>query len=55
MFDARMDCYVRRGDDLVPVATAKILHGYAIAAGEGAGGMATLDDDVVRALTGNVA
>jgi acyl-CoA thioesterase FadM len=54
MFDARMDCYVRRGDELVPVATAKILHGYAIAAGVGAGGMATLDDDVVRALTGNV-
>jgi acyl-CoA thioesterase FadM len=52
MFDARMDCYVRRGDELVHVATAKILHGYAIAAGEGAGGMAQLDDGVVRALIG---
>lgn len=52
MFDARMDCYVQRGDELVPVATARILHGYAIAAGEGAGGMAELDDGVIRALTG---
>ncbi|MDQ1721465.1 MAG: hypothetical protein QOI26_1199, partial [Pseudonocardiales bacterium] len=51
-FDGRMDCYVQRGDELIPVATAQILHGYAIAAGEGAGGMATLDDEVVRALTG---
>jgi acyl-CoA thioesterase FadM len=52
MFDARMDCYVQRGDELVPVATARILHGYAIAAGEGAGGLAQLDDGVVRALIG---
>jgi acyl-CoA thioesterase FadM len=52
VFDARMDCYVRRGDELIPVATAKILHGYAIAAGEGAGGLAQLDDGVIRALTG---
>ncbi|MFF5207126.1 hypothetical protein [Streptosporangium sp. NPDC000396] len=52
MFDARMDCYVQRGDELVHVTTAQILHGYAIAAGEGAGGMAELDDEVVRALIG---
>jgi acyl-CoA thioesterase FadM len=52
MFDGRMDCYVQRGDELIAVATAKILHGYAVAAGEGAGGMAELDDDVVRALRG---
>lgn len=52
MFDARMDCYVQRGDQLILVATARILHGYAIAAGEGAGGMAQLDDEVARALTG---
>ncbi len=51
MFDGRMDCYVQRGDELVPVATAKILHGYAIAAGEGAGGLAELDAEVVAALT----
>lgn len=52
IFDGRMDCYVQRGNELIPVATAQILHGYAIAAGEGAGGMATLDDEVVQALTG---
>lgn len=52
MFDGRMDCYVQRGDELVHVATAQILHGYAISAGEGAGGLAQLDDEVVRALTG---
>lgn len=55
MFDGRMDCYVQRGPELVPVATAQILHGYAIAAGPGAGGMAQLDDGVVRALTGDPA
>lgn len=54
MFDGRMDCYVRRGAELVPVATATILHGYAIAAGPGAGGLAELDDGVIRALTGEV-
>ena len=52
MFDARMDCYVQRGNDLVAVAAARILHGYAIAAGEGAGGLAELDTGVVRALIG---
>ena len=52
MFDGRMDCYVQRGPELIPVATAQILHGYAIAAGPGAGGMAQLDDGVVEALTG---
>ncbi len=52
MFDARMSCYVQRGAELVPVATAQILHGYAIAAGDGAGGLAELDGEVSRALTG---
>lgn len=52
MFDARMDCFVQRGEHLVPVATARILHGYAIAAGPGAGSMAQLDEGVVAALTG---
>jgi acyl-CoA thioesterase FadM len=53
LFDARMDCYVRRGDDLLAVATATILHGYAIAAGPDAGTLAELDGDVVRALRGD--
>lgn len=53
MFDGRMDCYVRRGDDLVTVATGTILHGYAIAAGPDAGTLAELDDEVVKALVGD--
>jgi hypothetical protein len=52
MFDGRMDCHVRRGDRLVHVATAQILHGYAISRGPDAGSLATLDDAVVAALTG---
>ncbi|MBW4721855.1 thioesterase family protein [Saccharothrix obliqua] len=55
LFDAEMDCYVQRGDELVPVAAGRILHGYAVAAGDGAGGLAELTDDVVRALTGGAA
>jgi len=50
MFDARMDCYVQRADQLVPVATGRILHGYAIAAGVDAGRLAQLDPDLIRAL-----
>ena len=52
MFDGTMTCYVRRGDDLVTVARAQILHGYAIAAGPGAGGLAELDAATVAALLG---
>ncbi len=52
MFDARMDCFVHRDDRLVHVATAKILHGYAIAAGAGAGGLAELDAGTVALLRG---
>ncbi|MFV2101615.1 thioesterase family protein [Micromonospora sp. LOL_024] len=55
MFDARMDCYVRRGDRLVHTATANILHGYAISAGPHAGELAEFDDEVLRALSGGVA
>lgn len=55
MFDARMDCYVRRGDRLVHTATARILHGYAISAGPRAGELAEFDDEVRRALTGSAA
>jgi acyl-CoA thioesterase FadM len=51
-YDARMDCYVRRGDVLVRCATARILHGYARARGEGAGGLVELDDATIAALTG---
>ena len=51
-FDARMDCYVERGGALVPAATGRILHAYAIARGPGAGRLAQLDPPVVAALTG---
>jgi acyl-CoA thioesterase FadM len=51
-YDARMDCYVRRGDVLVRCATARILHGYARARGAGAGGLVELDDATIAALTG---
>ncbi len=49
-FDARMDCYVRRGGTLVHTAVGQILHAYAIARGEGAGQLAELDDATVAAL-----
>jgi acyl-CoA thioesterase FadM len=49
-FSARMDCYVRRGDTLTHAATGRILHGYAIARGQGAGQLAELDDATVAAL-----
>ncbi|QWF84848.1 thioesterase family protein [Amycolatopsis sp. CA-230715] len=52
LFDGRMDCYVLRGNELVQTATASIVHGYAIGAGERAGALAELDDAVVAALTG---
>jgi acyl-CoA thioesterase FadM len=52
MFDGTMTCYVRRGDELLTVAKAQILHGYAIAAGPGAGGLAELDAPTVAALRG---
>lgn len=52
MFDGRMDCFVRRGDGVVHVATARILHGYALSRGPEAGSLATLDAGVVAALTG---
>src|SRR5262249_1937620 len=52
MFEGGMACFVRRADELVPVATAQILHGYAVAAGPDAGTLAELDDEVLAALAG---
>ncbi len=51
-FDGQMDCYVERGDTLVHVATARILHGYAVSAGASAGQLAVLDDEIVASLEG---
>jgi acyl-CoA thioesterase FadM len=50
-FDGRMDCYVHRGDLTVPVATATILHGYAVSRGPDAGSLARLDQATIAALT----
>ena len=52
MFDGRMDCYVQRGSQLKHVATATILHGYAISRGPQAGSLAQLDAEVARLLLG---
>ncbi|GAA1954469.1 thioesterase [Amycolatopsis minnesotensis] len=52
LFDGRMDCYVLRDGRLLHTATASIVHGYAIGAGERAGELAHLDHEVVAALTG---
>ena len=48
--DGVMTCVVRRDGDLVPAASATILHGYAIAAGDGAGQVVDLDDDTIARL-----
>lgn len=49
-WEGRMDCHVRRGATLVPVAMATVLHGYAHSRGPDAGRLARLDADVLRAL-----
>lgn len=50
-WEGRMDCHVRRHDELVPVATARILHGYAVSRGPEAGQLAVLDSATLAALT----
>jgi acyl-CoA thioesterase FadM len=50
-FDATVNFYVERGAQLVRVASARILHGYAIGRGPQAGTLAVLDDVVIEALT----
>jgi acyl-CoA thioesterase FadM len=52
-FDGRMDCYVRRGAALEHVATARILHAYALARGPQAGTVARLGPATIAALTGH--
>ncbi|KAA2265814.1 thioesterase [Solihabitans fulvus] len=50
-FDGRMDCYTLGSGDQRHVATATILHGYAISGGVGAGTLARLDPATIEALT----
>lgn len=52
MFDGRMDCFVERDGAFWPVATATILHGYAISRGPQAGSLAELDPEVCAILLG---
>lgn len=54
-FNGRMDCHVTGRGAPRAVATATILHGYAISAGAAAGTLAELDDATVKALLGGVA
>ncbi|WP_280444150.1 thioesterase family protein [Nocardia brasiliensis] len=50
-YDSTLSCWVRRGDELVKVATLDILHGWALARGpERFQQMVLLDDEVQRAL-----
>jgi len=51
-YTARMDCYVRRGGELVRSATGTIMHGYAISRGPDAGTVAVLDPATQAALLG---
>lgn len=51
-YTARMDCYVRRGDEVVRTATATIMHGYAVSAGPDAGTLAVLDPATQAILLG---
>src|ERR1039458_433862 len=54
LYSARMDCYVGRRDTLVHTATSRILHGYAISQGEGAGRLAELNESTLAVLTPEV-
>jgi acyl-CoA thioesterase FadM len=54
MFDGRMDCHVIGSGPPRPVATATILHGYAVSVGAGAGTVAELDEATVKALLAEV-
>lgn len=51
-YTATMECWVRREDELVLVASGTIMHGYAVSRGEHAGTVARLDEDTQAALLG---
>ncbi len=50
-YSGRMDCYVERHKRATHVATASIVHGYAVAAGAGAGCLTALDPATIAALS----
>jgi acyl-CoA thioesterase FadM len=51
-YDGQSDSWVERDGRLLRVATARILHGYAVSRGPRAGQLAELDDEVVALLCG---
>ena len=51
-FDATMNCHVERDGHLVHVATARILHGYAMSRGDRAGSLVVLDPETQATLIG---
>jgi acyl-CoA thioesterase FadM len=51
-FTARMDCYVLRDGQLVPTATGRITHGWAVIESRRDWSLVPLDDRLVRAVTG---
>lgn len=51
-FTATMECWVRRGDELILVASGTIMHGYVVSRGENAGDVAVLDPTTQAGLLG---
>lgn len=49
-YDARMDCYVVRGEELVQVATGRITHGYAHIDGRGDWSLISFDERMLTAV-----
>lgn len=49
-YDARMDCYVVRGEELVKVATGRITHGYAHIDGRGDWSLVAFDERMLAAV-----
>jgi acyl-CoA thioesterase FadM len=52
-YTATVDHYVRRGDQLVHIATGTIMHGYAVSRGPQAGTVAVLDEATKNAMLGD--
>jgi acyl-CoA thioesterase FadM len=53
LYTARMDCYVRRGNQLVHTATGSIMHGYSNGSGPRAGYLTEFDKATIDALLGD--
>ena len=51
-YDGQMICAVRREEGTVPVASGRILHGYAVTRGPATGSLASFDEEVTAALLG---